>query len=206
MEKRFLFLPKTGPFPAFFIFIFSLLFLLSCQSNKEKQKPDDAALWPVFKMNCTMLSRAQIQTWVDSGWTKPGDPVTKILLQFYSEDTKKANKNMQLAVYPSKGYLKAYRNGEQFAAIDKKCKELKLESKVIFGNNYFTIKNLKLFKPDGTLEKFDYLKIMPQVGRDGKYLTFKAQKIELIGTEEKMLDTEEESDPCPTFCPDEESN
>ena len=49
-----------------------------------------------------MLSRAQLQAWVDSGWTKPGSAgrINTLLLQFYSADATGIASNMQLNSYP----------------------------------------------------------------------------------------------------------
>lgn len=199
MKKDFFLVPKRRHTSFLGTLIFSLLLLNACNSNNTKEEGIDSDIFHVFKMNCTRLTKAQIQTWIDSGWTKSPTPITKILLQCYSEDIKKGNKNMQLITYPSVDYLHAKANGEQIAAIDNNCKELKLTSKVVFGNNYLDIASLDIFNTDGTLKDFDYIQITPTLNAKGLYLTFEAEVIPPKGAP-KLPPKKVPSDPCPTFC------
>ena len=66
-----------------------------------------------------MLSRAQMQAWVDSGWTRPGaaGKINTLLLQFYTADASGIASNMQLTSYPGSSATDFKTSGNALLAI-----------------------------------------------------------------------------------------
>ena len=189
----------------------TVLFIGACNSGNEADKKNADATTVAaasFKLNCVILEKKQIQTWVDKGWTDPKKPdslITKILLQFYSADAADAAANMQLAIFPSKTYTKVYAAGRQDAAIDPTCTALMPVGKAILGNNFLNLKNLNILDASGQLTDFTFIRLRPVQNKAyGDYITFKWEVVRTTGAEaETILNSGETSDPCPTFCEDE---
>ena len=81
------------------IFLLTII-LSSCADDKQTPLAADSPEKKEFKMNCVMLNRAQLQAWVDSGWTRPGSTgkINTLLLQFYSHSSKTVGNDAQLMV------------------------------------------------------------------------------------------------------------
>lgn len=150
-----------------------------------------------FKMNCVMLSRAQVQSWVDSGWTKAGG-VKEILLQFYSGSAADAATNMQLIAYPGESALLVKKNGRQLLAVDTTCKPVTFSGPVVLSNIQVMIDKLGILNEDGTLKSFDHISFTPvKFSRSEEYVTFNAQVIDKGVPQQPapvMLP------PCPPYC------
>jgi hypothetical protein len=186
MQKNHFVSPRTLVRVLVFLLLPSLLFLSSCKDKKE------------FKINCVLLTKAQIQTWVDSGWTKPADAnrIKSLLLQFYSGDASSANSNMQLITYPGKSMNDVKVNGQKILGIDTTCVAKKLTGKVVFANNMVGLSNLKIFNPDGTLNDFDYIRFIPEQ-KFPPYINF---AIEIVRKEGVEVVKDYGSWPCPPYC------
>ena len=152
-------------------------------------------------MNCVRLSRAQLQAWVDSGWTKPGSAgkINTLLLQFYSADAAGIASNMQLTSYPGSSATDFRTTGNALLAIDTTCKAKTFSGKVILANNQISFDALKVFKEDGTLKDFDYIRFTPQsFSQISEYITFNAEVIKSDGGLESDLGGP--TKPCPPVC------
>ncbi|MEQ1675406.1 MAG: hypothetical protein ABL876_01820 [Chitinophagaceae bacterium] len=179
------------------IVVSSVVFFNAC---KDGGTPSGGGAPRVFKLNCVTLSRAQVQAWVDSGWTNPNNPdrITKLLFQFYSQNGTMANSNMQLVVYPGKTLDDVHITGKALLSIDTTCASYSLSGTAIFSNNEFSLEKLGILNPDGTLNDFDYIRFTPeQYPKNPDYLNY---KIEVV---RKGTPTEVEGDgtwPCPPYC------
>src|SRR5690242_1383883 len=80
----------------FLAFLFLTLFIFACIKKKDKQLNVSSG----FGMKKVILTKAQVQAWVDSGWMNPADShrVKYILLQFYSANG--TGNDMELVAYP----------------------------------------------------------------------------------------------------------
>ena len=177
--------------------------LLSCQDDeKSSDIQTQSAIAGTFKMNCVILTKPQIQVWVDSGWTNPADPIKKILLQFYSVNGSSANNNMQLIAYPGKSYLNLYTRGKSILAIDTTCTALNLGGdSVIFANNYIHFSDLDITDSSGQLKVFDFIRLRP-IKDYPPHINFAIEVVRLtVQGEEK--NAKGGTDPCPTICPEE---
>jgi hypothetical protein len=152
-QKKILFLLSSV------LFVFALLSISSC-NNKEKGKPPKAA---GSKMNCVILTQAQVQGWDDKDPAHANNKswVKKILLQFYSADGSNASNNMQLVAYPGKDMTDAGSYGGNILSIDTTCVALPLNGPTIFANNWIDADSLKIIKPNGDLEDFDFVRFRP---------------------------------------------
>jgi hypothetical protein len=126
--------------------------LPGCQ-NDDKQKEDKEKASGTgnltgqtvnnMQMSCVKLTKAQIQAWVDSGWTNPGNPstlISRIMLQFYSGDADTDN-NMQLISYPATSYTNVYVNGKAILEKDTSCVAMSVTGPVILANNFIGFKS-----------------------------------------------------------------
>lgn len=186
-------------------FIVSLLtvttLLTSCADDSKTPLATDAPEKKEFKMNCVRLNRAQVQAWVDSGWTKPGSAgkINTLLLQFYSADAAGIASNMQLTSYPGSSATDFRTNGNALLAIDTTCKAKTFSGKVILANNQISFDALKIFKEDGTLKDFNYIRFTPQsFSQISEYITFNAEVIKSDGGIESDLGGP--TKPCPPVC------
>lgn len=186
----------------------SLTFLFTACNNGEKKKTEPTTLSQAapsgaaeFQMNCVMLSRAQVQAWVDSGWTKPGssDEIKNIMLQFFSPDVAKSNSNMSLIGYPALAPDNVKQGGKVELQVDNTCTVQSFSGPVIFGNNEVLISNLDILNPDGTLKDFEFIRFTPQqTTKFGQYMTFKVETVNK-GTA-KLSGGDGGTFPCPPMC------
>lgn len=173
----------------------------SCADDAKAPLATDAPEKKEFKMNCVRLNRAQLQAWVDSGWTKPGSAgrINTLLLQFYSADAAGIATNMQLTSYPGSSATDFRTNGNALLAIDTTCKAKSFSGKVILANNQISFDALKVFKEDGTLKDFEYIRFTPQsFSQISEYITFNAEVIKSDGGIESDLGGP--TKPCPPVC------
>lgn len=196
----------------FSLAIICLLFLATCGFEEKKPSADKTTATRSFKLNCVILEKAQIQAWVDSGWTDPKKPdslIKKILLQFYSTDATNSTENMQLATFPGKNYTIVYAAGRADAVIDTTCIALFPTGKVLFGNSYLSLRTLKILDEAGKLTDFTFIRLRPIQDRSkyGDYVTFKWEVVRVASDNTTtILDEGETSDPCPTFCEETDPN
>ncbi|MBI5371602.1 MAG: hypothetical protein HZA79_06220 [Sphingobacteriales bacterium] len=174
--------------------------MTSCSDSKKKPESGATANKTEFKMNCVTLTKAQMQAWVDSGWTKPGSPgrIKTILLQFYSPEAAGLKSNMQLTAYPGTSVTDVKINGNTLLAIDRQCPAKTFSGRVILANNEASLDSLKLLKPDGSLRDFDFVRFIPQAYKsNAAYITFAAE----IVTDGKVEATAPAGTyPCPPYC------
>lgn len=182
----------------FSLFLLITLSIFSCGSDdKKKDDPKDPEEKAAskFKMNCVILTRAQIQKWVDSGWTAPGpNKINKLVYQFYSADPSGLKDNMQLVCYPGKSLTNVYGDGESIMGIDTQCTAKEFTGPVILANNSQNFDNLKITKADGTLEAFDFIRLIPEQ-KYPPYITFKT---EVVREAKAILSAD--TWPCPKIC------
>ena len=191
------------PLLSFFLITFILL-VFSCKDG-DKKTSDNASVSGLtdttsidFKMNCVILTKAQIQTWVDSGWTKPGTTgqVKELLLQFFSPAANSINANMQLIAYPGENYTSVKITGKQELHIDTSCVGKNISGPVVFANNSIKLDALKILNPDGTLNDFDFIRLIPQQDYSS-YINF---SIEIVRNGEALKIEGGGSNPCPPYC------
>lgn len=181
------------------IFVLAVIFT-SCADDSKAPMATDSPEKKEFKMNCVRLDKAQLQTWVDSGWTKPGSAgkINTLLLQFYSADAAGLASNMQLTSYPGSSATDFRTNGNALLAIDTTCKAKSFSGKVILANNQISFNALKVFKEDGTLKDFDYIRFTPQsFSQISEYITFNAEVIKSGAVENDLGGP---TKPCPPVC------
>ena len=182
------------------IFVLTIFFS-SCANDNKTPLASDSPEKKEFKMNCVRLERAQLQAWVDSGWTRPGTPgkINTLLLQFYSADAAGIATNMQLTSYPGSSATDFRTNGNALLAIDTTCKPKTFNGKVILANNQISFDALKVFNADGTLKEFEYIRFTPQsFSQISEYITFNAEVIKSGGGVESDLGGP--TKPCPPVC------
>ena len=181
------------------IFLMTFLFS-SCADDKKAPLAADSPEKKEFKMNCVMLSRAQMQAWVDSGWTRPGaaGKINTLLLQFYTADASGIASNMQLTSYPGSSATDFKTSGNALLAIDTTCKAKTFSGKIILANNQISFDALKVFNTNGSLKEFDFIRFTPQsFSQISEYITFNAEVIKAGVTE---IDLGGPTKPCPPFC------
>lgn len=173
----------------------SLLFI-TC--NDEKEHEPDVPKSP--KINCVILSRAQLQAWVDSGWTKPGttDQINEVILQFFGTN---GGSSLRLIGYPGTGATSVRSSGKITLVIDTTCTVKPFTGDVIFGNNILKFDNLGIFNREGGLNKFDYVRLTPEQ----MYPPYVNFKVEVVNREQGSGE-DGETLPCPDHCPPPTSN
>jgi hypothetical protein len=134
--------------------------IFSASSCKNKGKGEKSLAASNFKMNCVILTKAQVQTWINEDSTHP-NWIKKILLQFYSADASNANSNMQLKAYPGKNMTDAGYYGDAILSIDTTCVALPLTDSTIFANNWINVDSLKIVDTSGHLTDFDFIRLKP---------------------------------------------
>jgi len=203
MQKNLSFQKKVPLlFSSILLLFFALLPVSSCKDGDEKSGDDKTVVaGSGFKMNCVILTKKQIQRWVDSGWTKPGDPasIKTILLQFFTADPAGINSNMQLVAYPGQTIMDVKLTGKEILAIDTTCVAKQLKDTVIFGNNRVNIADLKILEPNGTLNDFDYIRFIPSNGYP-YYINFTIEVVRAAEKETIAGAYGRGSDPCPPYC------
>lgn len=181
------------------LFLMTTLFS-SCADDPKTPLASDAPEKKEFKMNCVKLTRAQMQAWVDSGWTRPGaaGKINTLLLQFYSADASGIASNMQLTSYPGSSATDFKTSGNTILAIDTACKAKTFSGKIILANNQISFDALKVFNADGTLKEFDYIRFTPQsFSQMSEYITFNAEVIKSGAVESDLGGP---TRPCPPVC------
>ncbi|MCX6316847.1 MAG: hypothetical protein NTW29_06130 [Bacteroidetes bacterium] len=172
------------------------LIIMSCKNGDDNSGGGDPK---ELKLNCVSLSRAQVQAWVDSGWTKDSQTsIKQLLLQPYSKDASGVMGNMGLVAYPGQTINNVKLGGKSILTIDTTCKGLTVTGPVIFSDNTMSLSALKIFNPDGTLNKFDYILFTPvKFSRDSEYVTFKVE-VYRDGRVDEGSGTD--TWPCPPYC------
>jgi hypothetical protein len=208
MKKTNLCLANAGTIKYIFVLVtLTLSFIITSCNNEDKKKTETTPLRQSgtgaegFQMNCVMLTRAQVQAWVDSGWTKPGsaDEIKDIILQFYSADASQMNSNLQLMGYPAMTPDNVKKGGLVTLADDKTCTAKSFTGPVLFGNNEVIINNLDILNPDGTLKEFDYIRFTPQqIEKYSPYITFNIEVV--TGGQARAESGGGGSLPCPPYC------
>jgi hypothetical protein len=205
MQKNLCFQKKIlFPISSILLLLFTILLVSSCNNGDKKvsestQVTEAGVASSDFKMNCVILTKAQVQQWVDSGWTKPSNSarIRTLLFQFYTGDIYTAGSNMQLITYPGQSMTDVKINGKAILGIDTTCVAKTLIGPVIFGNNEINIDDLKILNPDGTLNDFDYIRLVPAQAYP-PYVNFTIQIVRLGVTE--TLEGGGGTWPCPPYC------
>ncbi|MDZ4810405.1 MAG: hypothetical protein SGI96_19380 [Bacteroidota bacterium] len=181
---------------------FLTLIALGCSSGDKKVAGKTTATFMPFKLNTVILSKDQIQHWVDKGWTNPLDPIKKIFLQFASSDAANMD-SLRLIAYPAKDFLSVYSEGREFTVIDTTQKQFGPTDTAYFANNYITIKKLNILDSYGKLLDFTFIKLIPKINKPkyGNYIVFDVQVVKDIQGIKTVLGIYS-SDPCPHYCPD----
>ncbi|GEM_PF-1195723 len=195
------------------LFSLVLLALGSCKDDKRTAAEGSQSTqltMEAFQMNCVIMTKAQVQKWVDSGWTNPANSntlVKRILLQFYSANGGNAGKNMQLYAIPSRTYTNVYLHGRETLQIDTTCTPVDLSGPVALANNYVGFSALGITNADGSLKDFDFIRFKPRVSQQyAPYLVFDVEVVKIVDSKETLLFSDTEgTDPCPPYCPDEDS-
>jgi hypothetical protein len=155
-----------------------------------------------FTLPTLIMTRAQLQVWVDNGWTKPGTPgvITTILLQFYSSDVAKISSDMQLVAYPRQANGIVYVDGQTILAIDSTKEPLLITGAAIFANNQIGIASLGILNEDGSLNNFEYLQFTPErYPKNPEYINY----IVVVVRTEQRAEAGAEAEttwPCPPYC------
>jgi|SRR5436190_148528 len=151
-------------FPGFLTF-FIISSLLSCTGTDNKSEKnsltDQSDTTKGLKLNCVILTKAQVQAWVDSGWTKPGAQIKELVFQPFIADVNAINANMQLVVYPGQSSIDVKLYGKQELAIDTSCTGKRISGPLTLGNLSMKFDSLKILNPDGSLKDFDFIRFVP---------------------------------------------
>jgi hypothetical protein len=190
MKKTALMRKINFPFLLSIFVLATVLFFAGCKDDEEETP--DAPKAP--KVNCVILSKVQIQTWVDSGWTKPGSQgqINEVVLQFLGSN---GGSSLQLLGYPGSSPVNVKDNGKVTLAIDTSCAIKGFTGEVIFGNNILKLDSLNIFNKEGGLNNFDYIRLTPEQ-QYPPYLNFKVEVI----TKGQVGDGTGNTRPCPTWC------
>lgn len=195
---------KALPFLSIILIGSLLIFAIpACKEGGKKGSDSDTSNHHSsrgFKMNCVILTKAQVQNWVDSGWTKPGskDKINNLLLQFYTGDAKNVNTNMQLLAYPGNSLMDIKLSGQTILGSDSTCVSKKLSDAIIFSNNEIAIDSLKIFNTDGSLVDFDFIRFVPEQFKENPaYINF---SVEVIVNGQVDESRSGDTWPCPPYC------
>ena len=171
MKKNYL----TAPVNRFVIFVLfislSVFNFTSCKDDDDQHEENNKGI----AISCVTLTRAQIQVWVDSGWTKPDSPesIKELVLQFYNSGKAKS---FELVGYPGTSSTNVKDNGKVMLSSDTSCSAKPFSGELIMGNNILKFEPLKIFNSDGTLRKFDYIRFTPEQQYPA-YINFKVEII-----------------------------
>jgi hypothetical protein len=170
--------------------IMLLVFFSACKDEKDEHP--DAPKPP--KINCVMLSKTQVQAWVDSGWTKPGSQgqINDIVLQFMGTN---GGTSLQLLGYPGTSATNVKDNGKVTLAIDTACTTKPFTGDIILGNNILKLEGLNIFNKEGGLTNFDFIRFTPEQ-QYPPYINFKVE----IVTKGQTETGGEGTKPCPVWC------
>jgi len=198
MQKSASFTTKVlSVLPPFFLILFIASFVLSCNDTDKQAGSqalvDQADTTKGLKVNCVILTKAQVQAWVDSGWTKPGaTQIKELVFQPFTTDVNGINANIQLIVYPGQSSTDVKLYGKQELAIDTNCTGKRITGALTLGNLSMKFDSLKILNPDGTLKDFDFIRFVPAQDHP-PYTNF---NFEVINKGEVQL-----RDPGPSVCP-----
>jgi len=182
---------------SFFLIFFIVAFVSSC-NDTDKQTGNQALVDQAdtangLKVNCVILTKAQVQAWVDSGWTKPGaTQIKELVFQPYTADVKSITTDLQLIVYPGQTNTDIKIGGKQELSIDTSCTGKIISGPLVFSNLSMKFDSLKILNPDGTLKDFDFIRFVP--AQD--HLPYVNFNFEIVQKAEILL-----RDPGPTGCP-----
>lgn len=184
---------------SFFVLLSVVFVFTACKDGDEHTGGDGDK---EFKLNCVILTKAQAQVWVDSGWTKDSTTsIKKLLLQPYSSNTDQINSNMTLVAYPGQTIDNVKVGGKTILAADTSCKGLVVSGPIVFSDNTVSLLRLNIFKPDGTLQDFDFVRFIPEkFARNPEYISY---KFEVVRGGKPDEGTGDGTNPCPPYCPGE---
>lgn len=202
---------RQHPLLSAFKFVFSLVLVTAlfwvCNSgtNQDEKKESSLVASTNLKMNCVILTKAQVQTWVDRGWTdktKPDSLIKKILLQFYGASGADPSDDLQLMAYPGKDYLKVYPEGMKILTIDTTCVAQEFSDVYALGNTYANFDDLKITNPDGSLIDFSFVRFKPAQSFP-PYINFTMEVVKEVGGVKTVMYALSGggTDPCPHYCP-----
>jgi len=180
------------------LFLYLLLpAMLTFEACKDGDTPMGGGM-KEFKMSCVTLSRAQVQAWVDSGWTKDSQTAIRaLLLQPYSNNANEITGNLSLVAYPGVTYDNVKVGGKSVLTVDTTCKALSVSGPVIFSDNTLNLASLKIFNPDGSLAKFDYIRFTPtRFSKDNDYISYKVEVV----VDGQVSEGTGGTYPCPPYC------
>lgn len=187
-----------------FLAIITVFVLTSCGGGEKKKEPavlkqSAPEATGGFSMNCMMLTRAQVQAWVDSGWTKPGSSgqIQDLILQFYSEDAAKIGSDLQLMGYPGASPNDVHKGGVVYLQQDPSCTAVSISGPITLGNNEVILDKLGIFNPDGTLKEFEFIRFTPEQAKE--YMPYITFKIEMVN-KGVAQSVDGGSYPCPPYC------
>lgn len=194
MNRNFFLFKKSNRIYLLLLVAFTVVFSLYSCKGKDQGKQDTT-----FKMNCVTLTKADIQKWVDKGWTKPDNPdrIKVLLFQFFSQDPSKMYNNMQLIAYPGSSGTNVIMEGKTTLKIDSTCVAKAFTSETIIANNSFNFDSLKITNPDGSLNDFDFIRLRP-ANDYPPYINFQVEIVR-VGVTETV--SSRGTDPCPPYCP-----
>jgi hypothetical protein len=180
---------------SFFLVLFIAITFAACKDGDDPAGGGDKE----FKLSCVNLSRAQVQAWVDSGWTKDSQTsIRQLLLQPYSSNLADVSSNMTLVAYPGITWESVRLGGKSVLVADTTCKALTITGPVIFSDNTIQLSKLKIFNPDGTLNKFDFVRFVPQrFSMNQEYVSY---TVEVVRDGKVDEDTNGGTHPCPPYC------
>jgi len=176
-----------------------LLAVSSCKENKKEAETS-------FTMNAVMITKAQVEAWMKSGWINPADSngAKHLLLQFYSDNTSKASSNMQLVAFPAKSFTKVIFEGKTILANDPSRKAKTFSGPAIFASSYICLDYLNFLNKDGSLKNFDKIILAPN--QDNPPYIGYSIAMESPGGENSglkplaLIDTTKNPWPCPPYC------
>lgn len=180
-----------------------ITFLYSCGSNPKKEPQAFGGEIPKgasSSISCLKLTKAQIQTWVDSGWTNPNSEgaINEILFQFYSPDVALSSSNLDLIAMPGSSISTVKKTGKLTLGIDSTCTSLSVSGGAILSNIQAMISSVDIFNNDGTLKNFDYLRLTPvRYSKDNDYISFNMQ---VISNGAPTGGAAVQLAPCPPWC------
>jgi hypothetical protein len=172
------------------LLIFSSILLSAC---KDEKKPEPEAS-KSLKINCVTITRTQLQSWVDSGWTKPSSPgqINQIVLQFAGAN---GGASLQLIGYPGIGPATVNNTGKISLTTDTACTAKPFTKDIVLGNNIMRFDKLGIFDREGNLTKFNYILLTPEQ-KYPPYINFRVQVV----SREQGGGEDDDTLPCPEHC------
>ena len=151
----------------------------------------------IFNMNCVILTKAQIQTWVDNGWTSPGNPNFITILQFTPTYDIQNGKDILVTAFALKDTNDIIPNSGKHLDVDSACAyNLPAFS---MGRNYFDFDSLKITDTAGMLKDFNFIRLTPKAdssSNDVLYFNLQVIKKTYPGNADSVI-TQSLLLPCP---------